>query len=180
MCLTQVGFRVWCKRKLTLLLNKDSVVENVYIFSSSSSLWNSLVLYSTLWLTCAWGYFHLIEKTCLYIHGNKFLLLLSSHSASIQDLENVFWSYKPLDWVISDIRGWAQLRTSKSPVSCAQRGGGELRYACEETLETTQLQAPDSLSYNGSFGAKRNRKKWCMYCNLLPCQKCAEQTPATK
>lgn len=34
-----------------------------------------------------------------------------------------------------------------------------LRYACEEALETTQLQAPDSLSYNGSFGAKGTRKK---------------------
>lgn len=41
-----------------------------------------------------------------------------------------------------------------------QGGGGYvlLRYACEEALETTQIQAPDSLSYNGSFGAKRTRK----------------------
>lgn len=42
-------------------------------------------------------------------------------------------------------------------------GGGDpavlLRYACEEALETTQIQAPDSLSYNGSFGARRTRKK---------------------
>ena len=69
-----------------------------------------------------WEYFYLIDKTCLLRHGNKFLLLCSSRFASIQDLQDVFWSYKPLDWVISDIRGWAQLCTSKSPVSCA-RGG---------------------------------------------------------
>lgn len=35
----------------------------------------------------------------------------------------------------------------------------QLRYACEEASETTQLQAPDSLSCNGSFGAKRSSKK---------------------
>lgn len=47
----------------------------------------------------------------------------------------------------------------KSPVSCALGegvgvGGAAvlLRYACEEALETSQLQAPDPLSYNGSFG----------------------------
>lgn len=105
---------------------------------------------------------------------------LPFHFASIQDLQEMFWTYEPLDWVISDIRGWAQLCTYKSLVSCANEVGGLgvggvlLRYACEEALETTEIQAPHSLSYNGSFGARRTRKKWCMYWNLLPSQKCVE------
>lgn len=57
-------------------------------------------------------------------------------------------------------------------ISCILcRGGGAvlLRYACEEALETTQLQAPDSLSYNGSFGAKRTRKNdACIEIYYLP------------
>lgn len=32
MCLTQVGFRVWCKRKLTLLLNRDIVLLKMFTF----------------------------------------------------------------------------------------------------------------------------------------------------
>lgn len=47
---------------------------------------------------------------------------LPFHFASIQDLLEMFWTYKPLDWVISDIRSWAQL--CKSLVSCANEAGG--------------------------------------------------------
>lgn len=83
----------------------------------------------------------------------------------------------PPSWISEQCRGASGLShlwhealscTSKSPVSCSGRAA-LLRYACEETWETTQLQAPDSLSYNGSFGAKRSRKNdACIQIYYLP------------
>ena len=43
---------VWCKRKLTLRFDRDIVLLEMFtFFPSSCRLWNSLLLYSTLWLT---------------------------------------------------------------------------------------------------------------------------------
>lgn len=170
MRLTQVGFRVGWNRKLTLLLNTDILLETLtFFFFFMKSL---------------------EQPGCVFyfqtdVHENVFISHIYGGTET-----NSFFSFPPiltpfrffkmcfgvtslLDWVISDIRGRAQLCTYKSLVSCVGGGAVLLRYACEEALETIQLQALDSLSYNGSFGAKR-RKKNCMYWNLLPSQKCVE------
>lgn len=82
-----------------------------------------------------------------------------------------FWSF----WIESSVTSGAEHSSAHPNLLYPVQGGPLLlRYACEEALETTQLQAPHSLSYNGSFGAKRSRKKLCMYRNLLPLQKCGE------
>lgn len=62
-------------------------------------------------------------------------------------------------WIESSLTSGAALHIQISCILCTGsrgvRGEGVLRYACEEALETTQPQAPHSLS----FGAKRTRKR---------------------
>ncbi len=75
-------------------------------------------------------------------------------------------------WIESSLTSGAE-HSSAHPnlLYPVQREGGAvlLRFACEEALETTPLQAPDSLSYNGSFGAKRSRKNdACIEIYYLP------------
>lgn len=62
-------------------------------------------------------------------------------------------------WIESSVTSGAE-RSSAHPNLLYPVQGGTvlLRYACEEALETTQLQAPDSLSYNGPFGKKEPEK----------------------
>lgn len=64
-------------------------------------------------------------------------------------------------WIESSLTSGAEHSSAHPNLLYPVQEGGPvlLRYACEEALETTQLQAPDSLSYNGSFGAKGTRKK---------------------
>lgn len=62
-------------------------------------------------------------------------------------------------WIESSLTSGTEHSSAHPNLLYPVQGGPLLlRYACEEALETTQLQAPDSLSYNGSFGAKRTRK----------------------
>lgn len=131
-------------------------------------------MYSTLWLTCAWEHFYLIGKTCLWRHGNTFLLLSFPPISASFTISKMYFGVTSL-WIESSLTSGA-LHIQISCILCGVVGGGEgwgeavlLRYACEEALETTQLQAPDSLSYNGSFGAKRSRKNdACIEIYYLP------------
>lgn len=73
-------------------------------------------------------------------------------------------------WIESSLTSGAEHSSAHPNLLYPVQGGAALlRYACEEALETTQLQAPDSLSYNGSFGAKRTRKNGaCIEIYYLP------------
>lgn len=77
----------------------------------------------------------------------------------VLDPQHCFRWYKPLDWVIFEIRGWAIVLHSQISCILCRRGPLLLRYACKEALETTKLQAPDSLSYHASFGARKIQEK---------------------
>lgn len=151
MCLTKVGLRVGCRRKSTLLSDRDSVVKSVYVFESLEE--SSCVSYfltdksknSFIWRT----------KKCSLRYGNIFLSI-----ASTEDLRYV------LEVQASGLSHlWHQglstaLHIQISYILCGGAGVAVLlRYACEEALETTQAPAPDPLSNNGSFGAKRSSEK---------------------
>lgn len=62
-------------------------------------------------------------------------------------------------WIESSLTSGAELSSPRTnllypvPGGCVGWAAVLLRYACEEALETSQLQAPDPLQYNGSFGA---------------------------
>ena len=73
-------------------------------------------------------------------------------------------------WIESSLTSGAEHSSADLNLLYPVQGGAVLlRYACEEALETTQFQAPDSLSYNGSFGAKRSRKNdACIEIYYLP------------
>lgn len=63
-------------------------------------------------------------------------------------------------WIESHLTSGAEHSFAHPNLLYPVQGGPVLlRYAREEALETTQVQAPDSLSYNGSFGTKGTRKK---------------------
>lgn len=62
-------------------------------------------------------------------------------------------------WIESSLTSGPEHSSAHSNLLNPVRGVAVLlRYASEEALETTELQAPDPLSYNGSFGAERTRK----------------------
>lgn len=68
------------------------------------------------------------------------------------------WCAGPVMRIKSSLTSVVELGAPKSPASCLAENLRE-GFSCEEASETTQLQAPHSLSYNGSLGEKEKERK---------------------